>query len=529
MRMVPFLLCGLGMISMPASAERPGVEQGVTLLPNGWRIKPAGRHITVGDLPLALAESPDGRFVVVSNNGYERPTLTVVDLEKLVVRQTQGLENAWLGLAFDPGAERLFSSGGSANAIDVLPWANARLGAPSKIPLGEKLSGSFLGGLAVGPDGKRLFVVDPLGQTLSAVDLESRRLVRTIPLPAEPYTCLLSQDGGTLFVSLWGGTRVLVLDAATLELRKEVATGEHPNAMALSSDGSRLFVACANTNAVWALDLESGRAAEQISVALYPKAPEGATPNALGLSPDGRTLLVAIADNNAVAVVDVGKPGSSLVTGFIPAGWYPTAARFTRDGKRILILRGKGLTSQANPRGRSPASPVRRPRNTSARCSGAPYPFCPRLTAKALAAYTKTVYFLTPYTGRGTPRPGESAPGSPIPQRVGGRSPIRHVFYIIRENRTYDQILGETTGATATRTSACSARTSRPTRTRSRSEFVLLDNFYVDAEVSYDGPCRSRRAPTPPTCRRRSGRSTRTAAADTCRRAAARCETPTAT
>ncbi len=486
MRMVPFLLCGLGMISMPASAERPGVEQGVTLLPNGWRIKPAGRHITVGDLPLALAESPDGRFVVVSNNGYERPTLTVVDLEKLVVRQTQGLENAWLGLAFDPAAERLFSSGGSANAIDVLPWANARLGAPSKIPLGEKLSGSFLGGLAVGPDGKRLFVVDPLGQTLSAVDLESRRLVRTIPLPAEPYTCLLSQDGGTLFVSLWGGTRVLVLDAATLELRKEVATGEHPNAMALSSDGSRLFVACANTNAVWALDLESGRAAEQISVALYPKAPEGATPNALGLSPDGRTLLVANADNNAVAVVDVGKPGSSLVTGFIPAGWYPTAARFTRDGKRILILSGKGLTSQANPRGPQPGITGTPSQYVAAMLRGT-LSILSAPTAKELAAYTKTVYFLTPYRDANLLAPAKAPPGSPIPQRVGGRSPIRHVFYIIRENRTYDQILGDDVRGNGDPNLCLFGQDVTPNAHALASEFVLLDNFYVNAEVSHTG------------------------------------------
>ncbi|HEV2063740.1 MAG TPA: alkaline phosphatase family protein [Thermoanaerobaculia bacterium] len=486
MRIAPFVFCGLGLVPMPAPAEHPGVERGATLLPNGWRIKPAGRHITVGDLPLALAESPDGRFVVVSNNGYEKPTLTVVDLERLVVRQTQGLDNAWLGLAFDPRGERLFSSGGNANALDVLPWSNARLGAPSKIPLGEKLPSSFLGGLAVAPDGKRLFVVDPLGQTLLAVDLQSSRLEKTMPLPAEPYTCLLSQDGGTLYVSLWGGAKVMALDAATLEIRKVIRTGEHPNAMALSRDGARLFVACANTNAVWALDLEPGRAAEQISVALYPKAPEGATPNALGLSPDGRTLLVANADNNAVAVVDVARPGSSRVEGFIPAGWYPTAARFTRDGKRILILSGKGLTSQANPRGPQPGITGAPSQYVGALLRGA-LSILPAPSARQLAAYTKTVYALTPYRDANLLAPAKAPAGSPIPQRVGGRSPIRHVFYIIRENRTYDQILGDVARGNGDPNLCLFGEDVTPNAHALASEFVLLDNFYVNAEVSHTG------------------------------------------
>src|SRR5262249_58109258 len=94
------------------------------------------------------------------------------------------------------------------------------------------------------------------------------------------------------------------------------------------------------------------------SISLYPKAPNGSTPNALGLSPDGRRLLVANADNNTVAMVDVSKPGASRVIGFVPTGWYPTAAQFTRDGKRLLILSGKGLTSQPNPRGPQPGIPA---------------------------------------------------------------------------------------------------------------------------------------------------------------------------
>src|SRR6476620_6584773 len=124
--------------------------------------------------------------------------------------------------------------------------------------------------------------------------------------------------------------------------------------MWLAKDGGRLFVACANTNAVWVVDLAARTAKEQISVALYPNSPAGTTPNALALSPDGATLVVANADNNTVAVVDVKKPGASEVKGFIPTGWYPTSVTFTREGDRLLILSGKGLTSGPNPRGPAP-------------------------------------------------------------------------------------------------------------------------------------------------------------------------------
>jgi DNA-binding beta-propeller fold protein YncE len=467
------------------AASRPGSEHGVTLLPNGWRLAPAGRHLTVGDLPLAMAVSPDGRSVVVTNDGYEKPTLSVVDLDRHTVRQTLTLDNAWLGLGFSPDGKKVYSSAGNANAIDVLAWTGGRLAASGKILLGEKLSGSFLGGLAVAPDGKRLYVVDPLGMTLSEVDLLASKLVRTVKLPAEPYTCLVSPEG-TLYVSLWGGKRVLGLDPATLEKRKELPTGEHPGAMVLSRDGRRLFVACANTNSVWALDLSGGNTSEQISVALSPKAPEGATPDGLGLSPDGRTLLVANADNNCVAVVDVSQPGESRALGFIPSGWYPTAAEFTPDGRRILILSGKGLTSQANPRGPQPGDPGAPSQYVGAMLRGS-LSVLPRPTEETLARYTKTVLELTPYNDALLLSPAGAPAGSPIPAKVGGRSPIRHVFYVIRENRTYDQILGDLPRGNGDPNLVLFGEDVTPNAHAIASEFALFDNFYVNAEVSHTG------------------------------------------
>ncbi|HEY2293475.1 MAG TPA: alkaline phosphatase family protein [Thermoanaerobaculia bacterium] len=491
-----FLLLLLLAAALPSAAQkpktsRPGREsRDVTLLPNGWRISPAGRHITVGDLPLAMAESPDGRWLVISNDGYSKPTLSLVDLKTLDVRQKAEVANTWLGALWHPDGRRLYLSGGGANTVEEFQLTDKGLKAARSFKLEKPTDASFVGGLAMSPDGSRLFAVHALGQLLSAVDLGTGEVVKKVELPAEGYTALLTPDGKTLLVSLWGGAKVLLFDAATLAPQGEIAVGEHPNAMALSKDGGRLFVACANTNEVWVADLASRTAKERISIALEPAAPPGSTPNGLGLSPDGRTLLVADADNNTVAVVDVSRPGAAAVRGFIPTGWYPTAARFSNDGRRIFILSGKGLTSQPNPRGPQPGSPTAPGQYIGELLHGA-LSVLSVPDEKALAAYTRTVYRLTPNLtpegAAGRLAPAGAPKGSPIPARVRGSSPIQYVFYVIRENRTYDQILGDMKEGNGDPDLCLFGEDVTPNAHALAREFVLFDNFYVNAEVSYSG------------------------------------------
>ncbi len=486
----------------PAPARRtPGLERGVTLLPNGWRIAPAGRHLSVGDLPLAMVESHDGRYLVVTNGGYAKPTLTVVDLEDFTVRSRVPIENAWLGLAWNPAGDRLYSSGAPGNAIAELQFRDGALKESRRIELVAAAEGAapstpapnrrdFLGGLAVSPDGARLYAVDVLGQRLWAVDLASGRAIASAALDAEPYTCIASPDGRTVFVSLWGGARVLAFDAATLTPTGAIAVGEHPNAMELDREGRRLYVACANTNGVWAVDVAARRTTETISIALFPDAPPGATPNALALSPDGRRLAVANADNDAVAIVDVGQTGESRVAGFVPTGWYPTAVRFSADGKRLYVLSGKGLASGANPRGPQPGVPAGEPgQYVGAMLTGA-LSVVPVPDAHALARHTRRVYELTPRfeTANAASDAARRATAlSAIPRKPGGVSPIRHVFYVIRENRTYDQILGDVPAGNGDANLCLFPEEATPNAHALAREFVLLDNFYVNAEVSYGG------------------------------------------
>ncbi len=442
----------------------------------------------IGDLPLAMAESPDGRYLVVSNNGYDKPSLVCVDLDRRVVSSRLSLDNAWLGLAWSPSADRLYCSGAAARTVQEVLFEKGKLKTSRAIPLAtpDKGKETLTGGLALSADGKRLYAVELFSNLAHVVDVASGEVTKTVSLPAEPYTCLLSADGRSLYVSLWGGARVLVFDADTLAAAGEIAVGEHPNAMALSKDGTRLFVACANTNAVWVADLASRQAREQISIALYPRAPAGSTPNGLGLSPDGRTLLVANADNNDVAVVGVGDSAQSRVEGFIPTGWYPTAAQFSTDGRSIFVLSGKGLTSAANPRGPQPAISAAPGQTTRDILQGS-LSIVPVPGPKALAAWTKKVYAVTPYSDAVRLRPARAPAASPIPRAVGGASPIRHVFYVIRENRTYDQILGDMPEGNGDPNLCLFGEEVTPNAHALAREFVLLDNFYVNAEVSYDG------------------------------------------
>src|SRR5437667_10846339 len=161
LRLSPLLLTLVlfGAGPAPEPPSRPGPEGGgVTLLPNGWRIAPAGRHMNVGDLPLAMVESPDGRYLVVTNNGYAKPSLTVVDLKNFLVKSRATLENAWLGLAWSADASRLYASGAAANTVEELPFEKGRFKKRSSISITEpdKKKETFISGIAATPDGTTL-------------------------------------------------------------------------------------------------------------------------------------------------------------------------------------------------------------------------------------------------------------------------------------------------------------------------------------------------------------------------------------
>ncbi len=469
----------------PAGRRVPGATApGEYLLPNGWTITPAGLQIPVGDLPLAIALHPDGRHLLVSNNGYSRQSIDVVDLEKRKVGSRTVVEKAWLGLGLSPDGKRVYAGGGMSNSILAFDFRNGSLSPLRPIPVGPARADIYPGGLCLAGD--RLYVANNLSNNLTAVDLASGKALGSVDVGDHPYTCIASPDGKSVYVSVWGAARVAVVDPAAMKVTARIPTGDHPNAMAFAPDGSRLFVANANANTISAIDVASAKVRESISVALYPDSPEGSTTNALVLSPDGRRLYAANADNNDVAVVDITRAGASRVLGFIPVGWYPTALAISADGKTLYVANGKGGSSHPNPRGPNPTIPGTSETQYIGKLLLGTVSVVPVPDDETLEKYTARVYKNVPYSEKqrlATSYAGESA----VPRRVGDESPIEHVIYIIKENRTYDQVFGDIREGNGDPNLTLFGEKITPNLHALAREFVLLDNLYCDAEVSADG------------------------------------------
>ncbi len=261
--------------------------------------------------------------------------------------------------------------------------------------------------------------------------------------------------------------------------------------MLLARGGKILYVANANRNTVTVIDTEAGKAIETIGTAIDPKAPSGSTPSSLALSPDESMLFVANANTNNLAVVNVKEPGASGPLGFIPVGWYPTSVRLSRDGKTIYVANGKGSTSKANRDGPRPGFP--RAGGPTIEYIGGLFQgtlsIIPMPDARRMAAYSQTVYECSPLH-RGDPtgvRGAPPAPGHPIPAKVGDPSPIKYVVYVIKENRTYDQVFGDMPEGNGEPNICLFPEAITPNHHALAREFVLLDNFYVESEVSADG------------------------------------------
>jgi YVTN family beta-propeller protein len=456
------------------------------MLPNGWSLTPIGKSLPLNDLPLNLVVSPTKRYLAVTNNGQSTQSLTLIDAATETVLADVSTPKSWLGLAFSPDERYLFASGGNDNLIRRYRIEAGKLTEDGQIRLGEPWPKGRISpaGLTLDATGQTLFVVTKDDKKLYVCDIAKNTVSRTLDLPAEAYAVLRAPGSGELFVSLWGGGKVLVLDPEAKAITAEVPTGSHPNDLVLSPDGRYLFAACGNENSVSVIDVAARRVVETLTASLYPDAPIGSTPNGLALSDDGRTLYVANADNNCLAVFDVSEPGRSQSRGFIPTGWYPTSVKVV--GSKVFVTNGKGFTSKPNPNG---PQPLQR-RTAETEYIGGLFKGTLSIfevpDATRLAAYSGVVYENTPYSKQ-REQQTEGEPGNPIPRKVGDKSPIKYVFYLIKENRTYDQVFGDMPEGNGDPALCLFPERITPNQHALAREYVLLDNFYVDAEVSADG------------------------------------------
>jgi YVTN family beta-propeller protein len=473
------------------SVRRMGVQpDGSILVPTGQTITPAGEHIEVADRPLGMAMSPGGdQAAVVTGASFASRRLHLIDLGRNAVMQSIPIGDSFVGVTFSYDIVRLYVGGGSDNNVKFF----LRCGDGTYADDGAvTIPRSAPSGLSLSPDGEWLYVALNLRHSLAIVNTQSRE-VRQVPVGAFPYTTAVTPDGAKVYVSNWGGRRagvgdtveegipvvvdpktglptngtVSVVDAQSRTVVKHIEVGLHPSALLLSRDGKRLFVANANSDTVSVISTETDSVTATLDVRLFEGAPLGSAPNALALSPDGRTLYAANAANNAVAVIEPDHPEKPL-RGFIPTGWFPTAVATTNDGDRLLITNGYGFGSIAptKARGRSYANRV------------GVVSILPAPSEEQLTAYTLQV--MRNNRAVSTQRRGLV----PVPLHRAQESPIQHVFYIIKENRTYDQVFGDLPQGNGDPALVQFGRDVTPNHHALAEQFVLLDNFYVVGDQS---------------------------------------------
>jgi len=464
------------------------------LLPNGWSLTPAGRSLEVGDLPLNIAVSASEKLMAVTNNGQGKQTIQLIDTKSEKVLDNIEIPKSFYGLKFSRDEKNLYASGGNDNWILKYAIIENKLVLNDSLILGKKWPNKISPvGIEIDDDRQLLYVVTKENNSFYILDIKTKAIVFEQNLGNEAYTCVLSPDKKILYISLWGGRKIALFDTQSRKIVNTIPVSYNPNELILSKNGQYLYVANAGDNSVSVIDTKTQKVIEILDAGLYPNSLVGSVTNGVALSKDEKTLYIANADNNCLAVFDVSNKGKSFSKGFIPVGWYPTNVRVV--GKKIFVANGKGFTSFANPRGPQPVKKTVRSESHLGEDTSGQYignlmkgtlSIIDTPNDKDLALYSKKVYQNTPYKkDKELVTDGEL--NNPIPMKVGAASPIKHVFYILKENRTYDQVFGDMKEGNGDSTLCLFGEKYTPNQHKLAREYVLLDNFYVDSEVSADG------------------------------------------
>lgn len=479
-----------------------------TPLVTGKAITPQGTQTEVGSFPVHMILSPDGRFAVVTNSGArEYVSVLRVSDGGLVSRigfnaprtdgakRTNGtpyLEGLYYGLAWgnaEGGKTTLYVSRGSEQKVGVLTLTGdgkledtgRTLANPSGLP--QTLLPNHVAGIAVSRDGSRVYAANNMANPLKGMNGSLSILSAagagaaavTISLPGYPFAVAALTTGPDadkkVYVTSEQAGTVHVIDPAAARTLKAIPTGAQPMGLLLNRAQDRLYVANAGSDTISVLRTDTDT--EIQTILLRPddaRGLPGATPTGLALSPDEKRLYVTLADMNAVAVVGVSQ---SKVVGYIPVGWYPTAVVVSPDNRSLLVANAKGVAAR-NPNDKPKPGLTDRPQYIQNILEGTVSLVTlpggeadlKRLTEQTLAN-NLTHLVARPHAFR---NPG-----------------IEHVIYIIKENRTYDQVLGDLPQGNGDPSLVLFGREVTPNQHALAERFVLLDNFYCCAEVSGDG------------------------------------------
>jgi YVTN family beta-propeller protein len=541
MRKILFYLLSVMFIFVIRSSRTPhasGVQSGRrTVLPVNQVVTPQGRQVELPGLrPQVLALHPNGRLLVTSGKTAE---LVAVDPETGHIRQRVQLpaepltkpkpkapsENilkpdekgqvSYTGLVFSPDGKRLYLSNVNGSLKVFAVGADNKIRSlvsltlpPANAPRREE---EIPAGIAVSGNGKRLYVALNLSNRLAELDAASGKILRTFDVGVAPYDVVLV--GRKAYVSNWGGRRpnegdltgpagrgtlvrvdpqtyiandgsVSVIDLESGRQMAEIPVHLHPSALAVSPD--RRYVVCANSASddLSVIDTRRDAVVETVGVKPSPADLFGATPNALAFDTERDVLYVANGTQNAVAVIRFkpGRGGSSLL-GLVPVGWFPGAIVYDRRLDEICVANVKGIeTAKGFDRQSGGVGFNSHQYHGSLSLISAPHlADLPRLSATVWENYHREQIALSLVP----PQAGQ--PPKPVPERIGEPSVFKHVVYIIKENRTYDQVLGDVRSGNGDPSLCIFGERVTPNQHRIVRDFVLLDDIRCCGILSADG------------------------------------------
>ena len=508
-------------------------DDGRVVLPVSQTLTPAGVQVELPGLrPQVLKLSPDGQLLAVSGKSHE---LIILDpttgkilqrvampseeadigtgaISSHILAPDQHAQVSFTGLAFSPDGSRIFLSNVNGSLKVFAVETNHHVAALYSIPLPDvnlwDRKKDIPSGLASSPDGRRLYVVLNLSNRLLELDPVSGKILRSFDVGTAPYDVVLC--GQKAYVSNWGGRRpdaksitgpaghgttvrvdpvrhianegsISVIDLARGKCVNEIIVGLHSSALQLTTDKRYLLVANAGSDTISVIDTRTDKIVETISLRWHPNDFYGASPNALAIDGRGKTLYVCNGTQNAVGVISF-RPGKSKLLGLIPTGWFPGAIACddAHHGLCVANIKGTGGGKSLSPEGREGYNS----HDYLGTLSLVPIPGRTALakdTAAVLRNYRRAVaeHALLPARANVAARP--------VPERVGEPSVFKHVVYVIKENRTYDQVLGDIKQGDGDADLCIFGEKETPNQHKLVRDFVLLDNTYCSGILSADG------------------------------------------
>jgi DNA-binding beta-propeller fold protein YncE len=521
--------------NFPSTTAPVGHNGEVLITPANQIVTPVGAQVELpGMRPQALAMSPDGKLLVTAGITHELvaiepasgkilqrvalPSGKILEpppITSAILNADEKAQISFTGLKFSPDGTRIYFADVNGD-IKVFAVSREQKISPLfsiALPPAKALDreNEIPAGLAVSADGKKLYVAGNLSNHLFELDALMGKVLRTWNVGVAPFDVVLA--GHKIYVSNWGGRRpdagsvtgpvghgtlvrvdvrgiasegsVTVIDLAQGQISawpREIIIGSHACALALSPNGKFLVAASAGSDMLSVIDTHSDEVVETITARQTPGDPFGAQPDALAFDAAGKILYCANASQNAVAVFKF-SPRETTLLGLIPAGWFPGALVFDARDKKICVANIKGIGTRTEKSKFKEAFGFNT-RQHAGSLSLIPVPLKSELVAFTQKALANLRY---PLLAQAELPPRLNRAPQPVPERAGEASVFKHVLYIIKENRTYDQILGDVAAGNGDASLCNFGERVTPNAHKLVREFALLDNTYCCGILSADG------------------------------------------